>query len=93
MMVPWKVNRSTIAAHRRGSVKVSVQPEKLSLEPIAMDAFSSLSVPVPGGQGVDRGRVDVRVGVEALEPFLPGKPGVLHATDRGASVPVVYLGQ
>jgi hypothetical protein len=43
MMVPWKVSRSTIAAQRRGSVKVFVQPEKLSFEPIAMDAFSCSS--------------------------------------------------
>ena len=35
MMVPWKVSRSTIAAHRRGSVKVLVQPEKDSLVAIA----------------------------------------------------------
>ena len=31
MMLPPKVRRSTIAAHRRGSVKVLVQPAKDSL--------------------------------------------------------------
>jgi hypothetical protein len=31
MMVPPKGSRSPMAAHRRGSVKVSVQPEKDSL--------------------------------------------------------------
>lgn len=44
MMVPPKVSRSTMAAHKRGSVKVLVQPEKDSLEAIATEAFSSLSV-------------------------------------------------
>ncbi len=44
MMVPWKVSRSTIAAQSRGSVKVLVQPEKLSLDAMATDAFSSRSV-------------------------------------------------
>ncbi len=29
MMVPWQVSRSTTAAHRRGPVKVPVQPEEL----------------------------------------------------------------
>jgi len=44
MMVPWKVSRSTIAAHKRGSVNVLVQPEKDSLVAMATDAFSSRSV-------------------------------------------------
>lgn len=44
MMVPLKISRSTIAGHRRGSVKVLVQPEKDSLVAIATDAFSSRSV-------------------------------------------------
>jgi hypothetical protein len=44
MMVPLKVRRSTMAAHRRGSVKVLVQPEKDSFQAIAMEFFSSLSV-------------------------------------------------
>lgn len=44
MMVPLKVTLSTIAAQRRGSVKVFVHPEKDSLVAMATDAFSSLSV-------------------------------------------------
>jgi len=44
MMVPLKVSRSTIASHRRGSVKVLVHPEKDSLEATATEAFSSRSV-------------------------------------------------
>jgi hypothetical protein len=31
-MLPPKVSRSTMAAHKRGSVNALVQPEKLSLE-------------------------------------------------------------
>ncbi len=42
MMLPPKVRRSTIAAHKRGSVKVLVQEPKLSLEAIATEFFSSL---------------------------------------------------
>lgn len=37
MMLPAKVSRSTMAAQRRGSVKVLVQPEKLSFEAIATE--------------------------------------------------------
>ena len=44
MIWPAKVSRSTIAAQSRGSVKVFVQPEKASLEAIAMADFSSRSV-------------------------------------------------
>ena len=44
MMLPPKVMRSTMAAHKRGSVKVRVQPLKFSLEAVATLAFSSLSV-------------------------------------------------
>ena len=44
MMVPLKVNRSTIAAQRRGSVNVLVQPENDSLLAMAMEFFSSRSV-------------------------------------------------
>jgi hypothetical protein len=44
MMLPPKVRRSTIAAQRRGSVKVLVQPLKVSLLAIATEAFSSRSV-------------------------------------------------
>jgi len=44
MMVPWQMGRSTIAAHSRGSVKVSVQPEKDWLDAIATEFFSSRSV-------------------------------------------------
>jgi len=44
MMVPLKVSRSTIAAHRRGSLKVLVHPENDSLEAMAMEFFSSRSV-------------------------------------------------
>jgi hypothetical protein len=39
MMLPPKVRRSTMAAQRRGSVKVLVQPPKDSLEAIATLAF------------------------------------------------------
>src|SRR5689334_23888770 len=59
MMLPPKVSRSTMAAQSLGSVKVLVQPLKLSLEAMATLAFSSLSVrtfgqPVagPGVHGV-----------------------------------------
>ena len=44
MMVPLKVGRSTIAAQRRGSVNVWVQPENDWLEAIVTEFFSSLSV-------------------------------------------------
>ncbi len=37
MMAPLKVSRPTIAAGRRGSQKVLVQPENDSLEAIAME--------------------------------------------------------
>src|SRR5690348_1020237 len=40
MMVPPKVTGSTIAVHRRGSVNVSVHPEKDSLLAMAMAVFS-----------------------------------------------------
>jgi hypothetical protein len=42
MMVPPKARRSTIAAHRRGPVKVFVQPEKPSLLAMAMAFFFPL---------------------------------------------------
>jgi hypothetical protein len=38
MMLPPKMRRSTMAAHRRWSVKVLVQPEKDSLEAMATEA-------------------------------------------------------
>jgi hypothetical protein len=44
MMVPLKVSRSTIAAHRRGSVKDLVQPENDSFDAIAREFASSRSV-------------------------------------------------
>ena len=44
MIVPLKVKRSTMAAQRRGSLKVFVQPEKDSLDAMAMEFFSSRSV-------------------------------------------------
>lgn len=44
MMCPPKVSRSTIAAQSRGSVKVLVQPLKLSLEAMPTEFFSSRSV-------------------------------------------------
>jgi hypothetical protein len=44
MMLPANVNRSTMAAQSRGSVKVLVQPLKLSLLAIATELVSSLSV-------------------------------------------------
>ncbi|OJV81394.1 MAG: hypothetical protein BGO46_08040 [Microbacterium sp. 70-16] len=44
MMVPLNVSRSTIAAHRRGSVKVFVHPLNDSLDAIATEFFSSRSV-------------------------------------------------
>jgi hypothetical protein len=44
MMLPPKVRRSTMAAQRRGSVKVLVQREKDSLEAMATLFFSSRSV-------------------------------------------------
>ena len=40
MMAPLNVSRSTIAAQRRGSVKVFVHPEKDSLDAIAIEFFS-----------------------------------------------------
>ncbi|OKJ18432.1 hypothetical protein AMK23_35360 [Streptomyces sp. CB02130] len=44
MIVPLKVRRSTMAAQRRGSVKVLVQPSKDSLKAMATLFFSSRSV-------------------------------------------------
>jgi hypothetical protein len=44
MMLPPKVRRSTMAAQSRGSVKVLVQPLKLSLLAIATELVSSRSV-------------------------------------------------
>lgn len=44
MMVALKVSRSTIAAQRRGSEKVFVQPSNDSLEALAPLFFSSRSV-------------------------------------------------
>ena len=44
MMLPPKVRRSTMAAQRRGSVKVLVQPPKDSLDAMATLFFSSRSV-------------------------------------------------
>lgn len=44
MMVPLKVSRSTMAAQRRGSVKVFVHPSNDSLEATATLFFSSRSV-------------------------------------------------
>ncbi len=44
IMVPLNVSRSTIAAQSLGSVNVFVQPENDSLDAIAMELFSSLSV-------------------------------------------------
>jgi hypothetical protein len=44
MMLPANLNRSTMAAQSRGSVKVLVQPLKLSLLAIATELVSSLSV-------------------------------------------------
>ena len=41
MMAPLNVIRSTIAAQRRGPVKVFVHPEKDSLDAIAIEFFSS----------------------------------------------------
>jgi hypothetical protein len=43
-MLPANVNRSTMAAQSRGSVKVLVQPLKLSLLAIATELVSCLSV-------------------------------------------------
>lgn len=47
--------------------------------------------PVAGGEGVDGGRVDVRVGleVEVSEPLVPREPGRFDSAERGAAVPVV----
>jgi hypothetical protein len=44
MMLPANVNRLTMAAQSRGSVKVLVQPLKLSLLAIATELVSSFSV-------------------------------------------------
>ena len=44
MMLQPNVSRSTIAAHRRGSVKVLVQLLQLSLDAMATEFFSSRSV-------------------------------------------------
>ncbi|MDT5183488.1 MAG: hypothetical protein QOI29_1646, partial [Mycobacterium sp.] len=41
MMLPPRVSRSTMAAHKRGSVKFFVQEEKLSLDAMATEFFSS----------------------------------------------------
>ena len=51
--------------------------------------------PLSGGEGVDGGGVDVRVGVvvEVLEVFLPGESGGFDPSEGGAAVAVVDLGQ
>lgn len=51
--------------------------------------------PDPGGNGVDRGRVDVRIRlvVEVAQPFVARKIGCLDPPDGKAPVPVVTLGQ
>ena len=86
MMVALKVRRSTIAAQRRGSVKVLVQPPndqqvRFTCAGVADRAQRlALADPFAGREGVDGCRVDVRVGVEVevFEPFLPGEPGSLE---------------
>ena len=77
MICPANVKRSTMAAHRRGSVNVFVHDENGSLEAIAMDERSSRSVnleqqlraapiqlQVP--QFVDQDEVDAAVAVDQL---------------------------
>ncbi|MCB5282009.1 hypothetical protein BJQ89_01764 [Arthrobacter sp. ES1] len=49
-MEPLKVSLSTIAAQRRGSVKVLVQPEKHSLLAIAMEFAVAAFVPAYTGE-------------------------------------------
>jgi hypothetical protein len=51
--------------------------------------------PLGGGEGVDQGRVEVRVGgvVEFVEAFGAGEAGVVDASGPAAFVPVVALGQ
>jgi hypothetical protein len=51
--------------------------------------------PVPGDERVDRGGVDVRVGVEVEvpEPHLPREPRRRYATDHGSAVAVAAFGQ
>ena len=44
MMLPANVNRSTMAAQSRGSVKVLVQPLKLSLLAIATELVSGRAI-------------------------------------------------
>jgi hypothetical protein len=55
----------------------------------------ALADPVAGGELVDGGGVDGRVGghVEVAEPLLAGEPGGLDPAQGGAAVAVVDLGQ
>lgn len=63
MIVPLKVRRSTMAAQRRGSVKVLVQPPKDSLDPMARTVLL-----LALGQDLEEefGAVTVEVGSEDL---------------------------
>ena len=51
--------------------------------------------PVGGREGVDGGRVDVRVRVEVEvpEPLLAREPGSGYAPDNGSAVAVVAVGE
>ena len=55
MMWARKVSRSTIAAARRGSVKVAVHSEKGALLAQAMEAFSSRAVMIWNSSSAPRG--------------------------------------
>ncbi len=55
----------------------------------------ALGDPVALGEGVDDGRVQVRVGgvVQIVEPFRAGEAGLGDAADAAAFVAVVALGE
>src|SRR4051812_35359187 len=84
MMCAWKVNRSTMAATRRGSRKIEPHSLNGRLRPVAMEAFSSRSVTIWNSGSAPRGssyvaelveteKVEAAVaGDDATEPPLVG---------------------
>jgi hypothetical protein len=106
MICPAKVRRSTIAAHRRGSVKVLVQPEKGSLEAIAIAERSSRSVRTWNrssaprrssamAQLVQADQIDTAVPGDELRqlPFVGGLDQLVDQLGReGVADPVAGLG-
>ena len=84
MMVALKVSRSTIAAQRRGSVKVLVQPLNDSLEAMATLAVSSRSVRTWNSSSAPR-----RSSFHVAELVDAEQVGAAVAGDRLGELPVV----